>query len=84
MTELLMQAGADVAAKTSTSAPMAGSAPINGAAGGGHSEVVRVLIEAGANSNSHRLNGATPLYSAGQRGHVGTIKCSFVQEGIRC
>ena len=40
----------------------------------GRSEVMSVLIEAGANPNSRAQDGATPLYVAAQQGHLNILK----------
>lgn len=41
---------------------------------GGHEEVVRVLLEAGANVEDHNENGHTPLMEAASAGHVPVAK----------
>lgn len=41
---------------------------------GGHEEVVRVLLEAGANVEDHNENGHTPLMEAASAGHVQVAK----------
>ena len=67
MTKLLVKAGADLEAKT----PTTGGKPLHLAAEQGHSEVLSVLIEEGADINSPGSDGATPLYIAALNGHVG-------------
>ena len=68
--KLLVKAEADLEAKTFTK----GSTPLHLAAQQGYWEVVKVLIEAGANPNSRGLDGSTPLYRAAKGGHVGAVK----------
>ncbi|CAM9456744.1 unnamed protein product [Ectocarpus sp. 12 AP-2014] len=51
-----------------------GETPLHMAAERGHSEVVRVLIEAGANPDSRITNGGIPMYMAAQGGHLGVMK----------
>jgi len=41
---------------------------------GGHEEVVRVLLDAGANVEDHNENGHTPLMEAASAGHVQVAK----------
>ena len=47
------------------------------ACAGGHEEVVKALLEAGANVEDHNENGHTPLMEAASAGHVGVAKASF-------
>lgn len=70
VTKILTDAGADPAAALSRDR----STPLHLAATGGHSEVMRAPIEAGACSNSRRLDGATPLYLAAGSGHLDATK----------
>ena len=65
-----MKAGADLEAKIFTT----GATPLNLAAHEGHSEIISVLIEAGADPNSRRLDGSTSLHCAAQEGHMDAIK----------
>ena len=46
------------------------------ACAGGHEEVVKALLEAGANVEDHNENGHTPLMEAASAGHVGVAKAS--------
>lgn len=46
--------------------------PLNGAAGGGHIEVVRYFISLGANINRYKWN--SPLYSAIKGGHLAVVQ----------
>ena len=48
------------------------------ACAGGHEEVVKALLEAGANVEDHNENGHTPLMEAASAGHVGVAKASSV------
>lgn len=48
----------------------AGNTPLHYAACGGYEDVVRVLIESGANVEEHNENGHTPLMEASSAGHV--------------
>lgn len=41
---------------------------------GGHEEVVKFLLEHGANVEDHNENGHTPLMEAASAGHVGLAK----------
>jgi ankyrin repeat domain-containing protein 17 len=41
---------------------------------GGHEDVVRVLLDAGANVEDHNENGHTPLMEAASAGHVQVAK----------
>jgi ankyrin repeat domain-containing protein 17 len=47
------------------------------ACAGGHEEVVRTLLNAGANVEDHNENGHTPLMEAASAGHVGVAKVSI-------
>lgn len=67
---MLVEGGADLEAATTEK----GITPLHSAAADGHCEVMRMLIDAGANPNSRRSTGATPLYMAAQGGHVDAIK----------
>jgi ankyrin repeat protein len=40
--------------------------PLHSAAAGGHAEIVRLLLEHGADPNAPQDGGATPLHSAAQ------------------
>ena len=70
VTNELVKAGAALEAKTAKE----GCTSLDLAAERNHWEVVKLLIEAGANPNCRRLDGSTPLYSAAYRGHMATIK----------
>lgn len=48
------------------------------ACAGGHEEVVRTLLDAGANVEDHNENGHTPLMEAASAGHVGVAKVNYV------
>lgn len=47
----------------------------------GHTEFVRLLLEYGANVDSRRLNGFTPLMLAAGRGHVEIVRL-LLQAGM--
>ena len=49
--------------------PVTGNTPLMYACAGGHEEVVRVLLEAGAHVEDHNENGHTPLMEAASAGH---------------
>ncbi len=53
---------------------IAGNTPLHYAACGGYEDVVRVLIESGANVEEHNENGHTPLMEAASAGHVGVAR----------
>lgn len=59
-TKLLVKAGSDLDAVTSTTSPT----PLLMAAGDGHSEVMTVLIEAGASIDFRTHEADTPLYTS--------------------
>lgn len=51
-----------------------GNTPLMYGCAGGHEEVVRVLLEAGANVEDHNENGHTPLMETASAGHVQVAK----------
>jgi ankyrin repeat protein len=51
-----------------------GDQPIHHAARNGDTEVVRLLIEHGADINARNTRGHTVLYCAGGHGHLGTVR----------
>lgn len=51
-----------------------GNTPLMYGCAGGHEEVVKVLLEAGANVEDHNENGHTPLMEAASAGHVSVAK----------
>lgn len=65
-----MKAGADPEARTFSN----GSTPLHMAASKGESEVMTVLIRAGADPNSRRLDGTTPLLQAAGAGHADAMR----------
>lgn len=70
VTRMLVKAGADLEAKTTS----CGSTPLHLATNGGHWEVIRTLIEAGANPNSLMADGSTALLLAAARGCGASIR----------
>ena len=56
----------------------AGNTSLHYAACGGHEEVVRVLINAGANVEEHNENGHTPLMETATAGHITVAKILLV------
>ncbi len=52
----------------------AGNTPLMYACAGGHVDVVKALLEAGANVEDHNENGHTPLMEAASAGHVEVAK----------
>ncbi len=64
----LIEAGADVNAKTG------GSTPLHWAARHGHIEVVKILFAAGADVNARQWRGETPLYQAIQGTNIEMTK----------
>lgn len=67
---MLIEAGSHLEARSYDK----GSTPLHVAAVGGHFEVMKVLIEAGANPNNLGIEGATPMFSAAFRGHVKVVR----------
>lgn len=51
-----------------------GNTALTYACAAGHEEVVRVLLEQGADVEHHNENGHTPLMEAASGGHVGVAK----------
>lgn len=51
-----------------------GNTPLMYGCAGGHEEVVKFLLEHGANVEDHNENGHTPLMEAASAGHVGLAK----------
>ena len=51
-----------------------GQTPLHSGCAGGHSEVVKLLLEYGANPNAIDAKGATPLHLATMGGHAHIVK----------
>ncbi|MCB9229074.1 MAG: ankyrin repeat domain-containing protein [Deltaproteobacteria bacterium] len=51
-----------------------GMTPLNWAAGAGHTEVIRLLLDAGAEVNRAAMDGDTPLISAITMGRTGVVR----------
>jgi ankyrin repeat protein len=60
-----------------------GDQPIHHAARNGDTDVVRLLIEHGANVNAQNTRGHTVLYCAGGHGHLDTLQL-LLSEGADC
>ena len=57
-----------------------GTAPLHVAAQNGHIEIVRLLIQHGADKNMTDQHEATPLFKAAANGHIEIVRC-LVQHG---
>lgn len=66
-TNVLIETGADVNAMSRNGADLC---PLHGAVAGGHTEVVTLLLDAGANPNAKQRGGWTPLHGAANHGDV--------------
>ncbi|KAL5509700.1 hypothetical protein EMCRGX_G005116 [Ephydatia muelleri] len=51
-----------------------GSSPLKAACLNGHLDVVKTLLEAGANINQADKKGRSPLYAASCNGHLDVVK----------
>jgi len=65
--EYLIKAGAEI---NSSSKNALGVTPLQSAVAGGHFEITRLLLAAGANPNVHERGGYTPLHTAAHNGDV--------------
>eukprot|EP00435_Cladocopium_sp_Y103_P032252 s631_g8.t1 len=54
--------------------PESGSTPLHSAAQAGHVDIVRFLLEAGANKDQTKDRGATPLHVAASQGHLEVVR----------
>jgi len=57
-----------------TATPMLGVTPLQSAVAGGHLEITRLLLEAGASPNVRERSGDTPLHAAAQNGDVEIVR----------
>jgi ankyrin repeat protein len=67
----LLDAGADVAARSQNSFAVL---PLHSAASGGHSEIVELLLAAGAEPDPRQRHGWTPLHAAAQNGDARSLE----------
>ena len=67
----LIKAGAEV---NSPSKNTLGVTPLQSAVAGGHLEITRLLLEAGASPNVRDRSGYTPLHAAAQNGHIEIVR----------
>jgi ankyrin repeat protein len=67
----LIKAGAQV---NSPSKNSLGVTPLQSAVAGGHLEITRLLLEAGANPNARERSGQTPLHTAVQNGDIEIVR----------
>jgi ankyrin repeat protein len=70
--EYLLKAGAEV---NSPSKNSLGVTPLQSAVAGGHLEITRMLLDAGASPNVHERGGYTPLHTAAANGDVEIVRC---------
>lgn len=68
--KILVDAGSDLEVATATM----GSTPLHLAGEVGDVELMRVYIEAGADVNTCRPDGASVLFTASEKGHVGAVR----------
>jgi ankyrin repeat protein len=69
-TAMLLAAGADANARSSRK----GWKPLMAAAKSGDPDVMRMLLDAGADREGRYPNGKTPLYCAAEWGHLGAVQ----------
>lgn len=69
--EYLAMAGAPI---NSSSRNKLGATPLHSAAAAGHTKIVKMLLEHGADANIREQGGFTPLHAAAQNGDVETIR----------
>lgn len=67
----LIKAGAEV---NSPSKNSLGVTPLQSAVAGGHLEIIRLLLEAGASPNVRERGGSTPLHTAAYNGDVEIVR----------
>ena len=79
-TAFLIEAGADVDAVSRNGAELR---PLHGAVAGRHTDVVRLLLESGANPNVKQMGGWTPLHGAANHGDVGQVRLLLAHGGDR-
>lgn len=68
--KMLVKAGSDLEVATATM----GSTPLHLAGEGGNVELMRVFLEAGANVDTRRPDGASVLFTASEKGHLDAVR----------
>ena len=63
-----------VPAKSKDQAQNSGATPLWVAAENGHLDVVRHLVEGGADKDQAKISGATPLHIAAENGHLDVVR----------
>jgi uncharacterized protein len=71
LAEFLLERGAEVSAPSSN---LLNVQPIHSAAAGQHLEIVRLLLDHGADPNARQADGYTPLHSAAQNGQAAMVR----------